>query len=136
MKESLEDLEDGVNVGRAIVKTMRFADDKAVVCSTKESLQGMINKVKRAIEKCEMKIDTTKTKVMRNTRRQGPPINRQIGDEAVNEISHFKYFGSIITHEGNRSEEIKSRRAQGYSHPTIWTAIEALNKEAVLVKTS
>ena len=113
MKESLEDLEDGIKVGGEIVKTIRFADDKAVVCSTKEGLQRMINKINRTAEKYGMKINTSKTKVMRIARRQGPPINIQIGVENVEEVSHFKYLGSIITQEGNCSKEIKSRIAQG-----------------------
>ena len=113
MKESLEDLEDGIKVGGEIVKTIRFADDKAVVCSTREGLQRMINKINRTAEKYGMKINTSKTKVMRIARRQGPPINIQIGVENVEEVSHFKYLGSIITQEGNCSKEIKSRIAQG-----------------------
>ena len=74
MKESLEDLEDGIKVGGEIVKTIRFADDKAVVCSTKEGLQRMINKINRTAEKYGMKINTSKTKIMRIARRPGPPI--------------------------------------------------------------
>ena len=46
-------------------------------------------------------------------RRQGPPINMQIGHETVEEVSHFKYLGSIITQEGDCCKEIKSRIAQG-----------------------
>ena len=50
---------------------------------------------------------------MRIARRQGPPINIQIRVENVEEVSHFKYLGSIVTQEGNCSKEIKSRIAQG-----------------------
>ena len=113
MKESLEYLEEGIKVGGEVVKTIRFADDKAVVCSTKEGLQRMISEIDRATERYGMKINTSKTKVMRIARRQGPPINIMIGNEPVGEVSQFKYLGSIITQEGNCSMEIKSRIAQG-----------------------
>ena len=38
MKESLEDLGDGIRLGGEIVKPIMFADDKAVVCNTKKGL--------------------------------------------------------------------------------------------------
>ena len=113
MKESLEDLEDGIKVGGELVKTVRFADDKAVVCSTKEGLQRMINEINSVAERYGMKINTSKTKVMRTARRQGPPMNMIIGNETVEEVGHFKYLGSIITQDGNCCKEIKSRIAQG-----------------------
>ena len=113
MKESLEYLEEGIKVGGEVIKTIRFADDKAVVCSTKEGLQGMINEIDRVTERYGMKINISKTKVIRIARRQGPPINIVIGNKPVGEVSQFKYLGSIITQEGNCSMEIKSRIAQG-----------------------
>ncbi|XP_068211723.1 uncharacterized protein [Palaemon carinicauda] len=110
IKESLEDLEDGIKVGGKMVKMIRFANDKAVVCSTREGLNRMIHKINRIAEKNGMKMNTSKIKVMRIARRQGPPINMQIGDEAVEEVSHFKYLRSILTKEGNCSKEIEKLR--------------------------
>ena len=100
-----------IKVGGEVIKTIRFADDKAVVCSTKEGLQRMINEIDRVTERYGMKINISKTKVMRIARRQGPPINIVIGNKPVGEVSQFKYLGSIITQEGNCSMEIKSRIA-------------------------
>ena len=50
----------------------------------------MINAINRTAERYGMKINTSKTKVMRMARRQGPPINMQIGHETVEEICHYK----------------------------------------------
>ena len=73
----------------------------------------MINEIDRVTERYGMKINISKTKVMRIARRQGPPINIVIGNKPVGEVSQFIYLGSIITQEGNCSIEIKSRIAQG-----------------------
>ena len=73
----------------------------------------MINEIDRVTERYGMKINISKTKVMRIARKQGPPINIVIGNKPVGEVSQFKYLGSIITQEGNCSMEIKSRIAQG-----------------------
>ena len=113
IKESLEDQEDGIKVGGEIVKTIRFADDKAVISSSQDGLQRMINEINRVTERYGMKINKTKTKIMRIARRQGPPINLLIGNETLEEVNHFKYLGSIITREGTCCMEIKSRIAQG-----------------------
>ena len=53
------------------MKTVRFADDKAVFCSTKEDLQRMINEINRVEDIYGMKINTSKTKVMRTAGGQG-----------------------------------------------------------------
>ena len=42
-KLSLEDQEKDIKVGGEMVKTVRFSDDKAVVCSTEEGFPRRIN---------------------------------------------------------------------------------------------
>ena len=52
-------------------KTVKFADDKAVVCGTGECLQRMITEMYRVVDRYGMEINTSKTKVMRTARGQG-----------------------------------------------------------------
>ena len=39
MKEALSELDNSVKVGGRLIKSVRFADDKAIVCSIEEGLQ-------------------------------------------------------------------------------------------------
>ena len=70
MREALSELDNGVKVGGRVMKSVSFADDKAIVCSTEEGLQKMVNNLNRTAEEFGMKINFAKTKVMRIAKRQ------------------------------------------------------------------
>ena len=113
MIEALLELEEGVRVGGRMVKSIRFADDKAIVCNSEAGLQEMVNSLNRTAEEYGMKINESKTKVMRIAKRQGAPIRIVIGNKDLEEVNSFQYLGSILTNDGRCSKEIRTRIAMG-----------------------
>lgn len=65
----MEDLEDGIKVGGEIVKTIRFCDNKAVVCPAKGGLQRMLNKINKTSKNYGMKINSLKAKTIKRVAR-------------------------------------------------------------------
>ena len=113
MNEALSDLEEGVRVGGRLIKSVRFADDKAIVCDREEGLQEMINNLNRVAGEYGMKINESKTKVMRIAKRQGAPVRTTIEGRNLEEVDNFKYLGSLLTNDGRCSKEIRTRIAMG-----------------------
>ena len=49
IRESLDDLEEGVKVGGMLVKSVRFADDQAMIARSEEGLQHMMNRTNEVV---------------------------------------------------------------------------------------
>jgi len=64
MKDALRDIEEGVTVGGRLLQDVRFADDQAMVSSTNEGLQRLMNGLVKAAEEYGMKVNVKKTKTM------------------------------------------------------------------------
>ena len=113
MNEALSELEEGVRVGGRLIKSVRFADDKAIVCDSEEGLQEMVNNLNRVAGEYGMKINELKTKVMRIAKRHGAPIRIMIAGRNLEEVDSFKYLGSLLNNDGSCSKEIRTRIAMG-----------------------
>jgi len=57
-------VQEGISVGSARVSLIRYADDKAVVASSQRGLQYMMDSINEVSKEYNMKINTTKTKIM------------------------------------------------------------------------
>ena len=64
MKDALDNVEEGVLIGGRLLKDVRFADDQAMVSSTKEGLQRLMDSLAKAAEEYGMKVNVKKTKTM------------------------------------------------------------------------
>jgi len=60
----LEKKNDGIRVGGRLVKTIKFADDLALIAGSSAGLTRMLSRLNRKVEKYGMKINATKTKTM------------------------------------------------------------------------
>ena len=54
--------DEGVNVGGTLVKALRFADDQAMLSSSPDGLQRMMDRLNTVSEECGMRINTKKIK--------------------------------------------------------------------------
>ena len=71
---------------------MGFADDIALISSTKQQIQDKTTKLEEEAKRVGLKVGTEKTKVMRiNTRNQDKIVVNEIDIEDVNE---FTYLGA------------------------------------------
>jgi len=51
MRNALHEIECGIKVGGHVIKTVRFADDKAVVASSEKGLQELMDNINRVTQK-------------------------------------------------------------------------------------
>jgi len=94
-----------------MIKTMRFADDKAVVASSEKGLQELMDNINRVTQKYGMKINVTKTKVMFIARQGGRKVKYLIDGQKVEQLNHFKYLGFDILEDGYCEKDVRCRIA-------------------------
>jgi len=107
----IEDFEDGIVVGGKIVRDVRFADDQGMVSSTERGLQKLMNKLNDTAKKFNMKINVQKTKTMVVSRNEGRTVKIKIDDQEIEQVSNFKYLGSLISEDGRCLIDVKTRIA-------------------------
>jgi hypothetical protein len=111
MIEALEDIDEGVKVGGQQIKEIRFADDQAILASSEEGLQKLMEKLQATVGKYDMKMNIKKTKVMRVSRSGKDPISLVVDGNSIEQVTSFKYLGSIITSDGKCDKDIQARIA-------------------------
>ena len=85
-----------------------FADDVALVATTREEAERKLEMWRRALEDRGLKISRTKTEYLRlNGGDQGEGI--KIEQAEVKRIKSFKYLGSYVAENGDMDEEISQR---------------------------
>ena len=82
---------------------LRYADDTTLVAESEEELKSLLTKVKEKSEKVGLKLNIQKTKIMASS----PITSWEIDGETVETVSHFIFWGSKITADGDCSHEIK-----------------------------
>ena len=107
----IEDFEDGIVVGGKIVRDVRFADDQGMVSGTERGLQKLMNKLNDTAKKFNMKINVQKTKTMVVSRNEGRTVKIKIDDQEIEQVSNFKYLGSLISEDGRCLIDVKTRIA-------------------------
>jgi len=113
MREAFEEVDHGVKVGGQLIKTIRFADDKAVTASSQRGLQQLMDNVNRVTQEYGMKINVKKTKVMCITRKTGGKVRIMIDGQKVEQVSQFRYLGSLISEDGYCEKDIRARIGMG-----------------------
>ena len=111
MIEAMEGIEEGVKVGGVLVQDIRFADDQAMIASSQEGLQKMMDALNDTARVYGMKINIGKTKAMRVSRNRGGSVSIHIENQEVEQVDKFKYLGSVVTDDGRSENEIKIRIA-------------------------
>ena len=73
------------------------------MAESEEELKSLLMKVKEESEKVALKLNIQKTKIMAS----GPITSWQIGEETIERVTDFIFWGSKITADGDCSHEIK-----------------------------
>ena len=111
MKEAAEDLKQGIQVGGEYISSVRFADDKAIVADSAKGLQLLMTRLNEVTEEYGMKINIKKTKVMVVTKKGHRKAKIEIAGQELEQVSHYKYLGSILTEDGRCEKDMKTRLA-------------------------
>nr|KAG5700791.1 hypothetical protein BaRGS_034994 [Batillaria attramentaria] len=89
------------------LEDLDFADDIALLSHKQQDAQEKLNRVAEEAEKTGLKINISKTEVMRVNHKQHDPI--QLHQEDIKEVDKFVYLGSVVSKDGGTDEDIKSR---------------------------
>jgi len=84
----------------------RTADNKLVVANSQKGLQQLMDKVRREFG---MKINVKKTKVMCISRNINSKLKIYVDRQQTEQVSQFRYLGSLISEDGYCTKEIRSR---------------------------
>ena len=123
MREALEGFNGGVKFGGTKITNLRYADDTTLVCSSREELIDLLNRIKKASEEKDLLLNTKKTKIM-VVDKDSNNNDFTIDGKKIEVVSQFEYLGSIINNKGESTTEIRRRLAiarstvQSMSH--IW----------------
>jgi len=106
MREALYEVKCGIKVGGHIIKTVWFADYKALIASSKKELQELMDNINKVTQKYGLKINVKQTKVKCILRK----VKILIDGQKAEQVNHFKYLGSGTCHfRGYPSSEMTEK---------------------------
>ncbi|KAI8507539.1 hypothetical protein Bbelb_149190 [Branchiostoma belcheri] len=118
----------GVNISGRTVNNLRFADDIALIATSPERLQELLDLVNTVSLQYRLEISTKKTKVMAATKQ---PTVLRIFCQGVQleQVSTFKYLGAIIDETAGSSREVSARLGAAR---TALSSLDVIWKDRVL----
>ena len=84
----LDELQDGIKIGRRNINNLRYADDATSMAESGEELKSLLMKVKEESEKAGLKLNLQKTKIMAS----GPITLWQIDGETIETVTDFIFL--------------------------------------------
>jgi hypothetical protein len=112
LKTKLGRWEIGVKIGGKLISMIRFADDIVLMATSERDLERALEEMKRIFENYHLKINRHKTKVMAFDKQGEIPLDIQIDNLKLQQVSEYKYLGSTIKSRGTCTKEIRYRIAQ------------------------
>ena len=88
-----------------------FADDLALIASTKQHIQLKTGRPCRVAQRVGLKVNSQKTKVMRINSRYDDRI--YIDGEEVEDVDKFVYLGATLTKSGGGMGDMENRISKG-----------------------
>lgn len=113
IQEFLATNSHGIKVNGKLYSTIRFADDIALITENERDMENALNHINKLLqEKCGMRINKKKTKVMACTRDGDQFVHVLMDGEKLTQVKEFKYLGSLMTSNGKCTREVNARIAQ------------------------
>jgi len=100
IREATDNMETGISVGGRIIKTIRYADNKAVLANSQKGLQQLMHNLNKVTREFGMKINVKKTKVMCISHKGNNKLKIYVDGQQVEQVSQFRYLGSLISEDG------------------------------------
>lgn len=110
-KEALDGIECGIKVNGKIINNIRYADDTVVLAENARDLQRLMNHIVRHSENAGLLMNTTKTKVIAFAK-EPRRVRLIVGGTAVEQVSSYKYLGSIVNDQCDPRKEVRCRIEQ------------------------
>ena len=84
-----------------------FADDTVMVADSERKLCQLVTEFGRVCERGKLRVNVGKSKVMKCARNEdGARLNVLLNGETLEEVSQFKYSGSVIAANGGVGEDV------------------------------
>ena len=99
----LDEAQAGIMIARRNINNLRLAEDNTLMAEIEEELKNLLMKVKEKSEKCGLKLNIQKTKIMPSS----PIISWQMDGETMETVTAFIFMASKITVDGDCCHEIK-----------------------------
>lgn len=130
IQEALEDT-TGVKINGECIKTIRYADDTAVVATSQLELQTMISRIHQMCEKYGMSLNIKKTKVMIiSKKKEHMPqniLNITVDGHLLEQVKDYTYLGSVIDENSKCFTEVRKRI--GMAKTSFWKCKEFLRRD-------
>ncbi|XP_071580242.1 uncharacterized protein [Temnothorax nylanderi] len=110
-KEALGGVTGGIRINGRTINNIKYADDTVVLAENMQDLQNMIDRIVRHSESFGLFMNTTKTKTMVFSKTH-VHAHLIIKGATVEQVSFFKYLGTIMTSLYDPKKEIRSRIEQ------------------------
>ncbi|XP_071823120.1 uncharacterized protein [Apostichopus japonicus] len=135
--DALDEIQEGIQVGGQWMKSVRFADDRAMLASVEAGLQRMMENTNRVFNQYGMRINIKNTKVMKIGREQRR-VHIEIEGKELEQVRHFKCLGSLLAEDVYCETEIRARVAMAKEtfkpHNSLFTASLELQLKKRLMK--
>ena len=99
----MDETQAGIKTAGRNINNLRYADNTTLTAESREELKSLLMKVKEESEKVGLKLNIQKTKIMAS----GPISSWQTDGDTVETVTDFIFLGSIITADGDCSQEMK-----------------------------
>lgn len=123
----------GVIIGRKKIHCLAYADDVAIVATTKKEMENMIRSTRNFARKKRLSINIGKSKIVifgqRKTRKEEKTWNWN-GNEEIETVNEFKYLGYVFDRNGKEEANIReSIRKANVAMKEVWRIGEIMFKE-------
>ena len=106
------------------INQLLFADDTALVADSEEKLCRLLNEFGRECERRKLRVNVSKSKVMRCPRYgNGGRMHVILNGEPSAKVDCFKYLGSQVAADGGCERDVVHRMNEGYR---AWGALKSV----------
>ena len=100
----LEEAQAGIKIAGRNINNLRYADDTTLMAESEEELKSLLMKVKEESEKCGLKLNIQKTKIMAS----GPITSWEIDGETVSDFIFWAPKSLLMVIAAMKLEDIYS----------------------------
>merc|ERR1711888_251428 len=96
-----------------LISQLLFADDTALVAESEKELQKLVTEFGVVCERRKLKVNVAKSKVLVMEDDVTHNVNITLDGAVLEEVSNFKYLGSVVDKSGSTESDVKYRLAEG-----------------------
>lgn len=108
MQETMDDHPTTISIGGRPLCNLRFADDIDLMAGNNTELQDLTNRLVKCAKVYGMEVSHEKSKILINSANH-TTAEIYMNGQKLDEVTAFKYLGSILSKDGSSKKEINTR---------------------------